>query len=134
MDKDTTIWNGYTVTGDAKELDVIVESEGYISLDINDIFNTLSSSGGNYITTATGASIAEAFKKAVINLPSPIDKVERMLIQFHIGTKQPVMSEFSGITAVLGEANPEISVVWGISRDDSLGENIKVVLVFSLRK
>lgn len=129
-----SIWKGYAVIGDAKELDIVVESEGYISLDINDIFNTLSSSGANYITTASGASIAEAFKEAIANLPSPIDKAERILIQFYIGTIQPDMSEISGITTLLGKANPAISVVCGIEISEKPGANIKVVLLTSLSK
>lgn len=132
MEDQISNWNGFKIHGDTAELDKIVEYSGMISLDLNDITNTLSPSGENYITVGLGANISEAFKTAVDSLPIPIVKVEKLLIQFYIGEKQPDMSELSAITQTLNTGSNSQQVVWGISKTENLCDNIKVILVFSL--
>lgn len=131
MDKQISNWNGFKIQGDTSELDRIVEHDGMISLDLNDIINTLSASGENYITDGFGANISEAFKAAVDKLPISINKVEKMLIQFYLGAKQTDMSELSVISNTLSTGNNNLEVMWGITKIESLGDNIKVVLVSS---
>ena len=42
MDIEHSNWNGYEVYGDIKELDAIVESNGFINLDKDDVVEVLS--------------------------------------------------------------------------------------------
>lgn len=105
-----------------------------ISLDINDITNTLSASGKNYITDGFGANVSEAFNDAVNSLPVPISKVEKLLIQFYIGVKQPSISELSVISKTLCNGDNNLQVMWGVSKIENIGDDIKVVLVTSLSK
>lgn len=132
MENQISNWNGFKIHGDTSELDRIVEHSGMISLDINDITNTLSASGENYITVGLGANISEAFKAAVDRLTIPISKVEKLMIQFYIGAKQPNMSELSDISKTLSTCNNNLHVMWGVSKNENLGDNIKVVLLSSL--
>lgn len=127
-------WNGFKIHGDTSELDKIVEHSGMISLDINYITSTLSASGKNYITDGRGANISEAFNDAVHSLPVSISKVEKLLIQFYIGAKQPDISELSVISKTLSNGNNNLQVMWGVSKIEKLGDDIKVVLVSSLSK
>lgn len=127
-------WDGFKTYGDTSELDRIVEHSGMISLDLNDIINTLSASGENYITAGLGANISEAFNAAVDRLPIPICKVEKLLIQFYIGAKQPDLSELSVISNTLSTGNNNLEVMWGISQIENPDDNIKVVLVSSYSK
>ena len=129
MENQISNWNGFNVHGDTSELDKIVEHSGMISLDLNDITNTLSASRENYITVGLGANIPEAFKSAVDRLPIPISKVEKLIIQFYIGEKQPNMSELSVISNTLNICNNNLQLMWGVSKIENLGDDIKVVLV-----
>ncbi len=126
-------WNGYAVHGEAKELDIIVESNGFIPLGKEDIIEVLSAEGENFVVTATASNISEAFSKAIKHLPCEMDKVNHLLIDFICGSKQPEVADFTAITSSLAEASADISVKWGIASDDSIGEDFKVTMVASIK-
>ena len=133
MNNGISIWNGYPVHGDIKELDRIIESEDLIKLDKDDVVSVLSTEGESYVTSGVNADLVEAFNEAVNALPCKVDKVDELLIDFCFGNRQPKMSEFSSIKGPLSEANPDINIMWGISSDESLGDSYKVVLVASVK-
>lgn len=128
---DISSWGGYAVRGDVKELDFIAETEGMINLDKNDIDTILSSEGENWIAVGAGIDMAQAFNEAVNQLPSGIDKVISLLIEFCYGSKGAVMSEFSVAQTALAD-NADLDIVWGVASDELLGESCKVVLVASV--
>lgn len=132
MENQISNWNGFKIHGDTSELDRIVEQSGLISLDLNDITNTLSVAGENYISVGLGTNISEAFKAAVERLPFWGNKVERLVIQFYIEEALPDMSELSDISKSLSTCNNNLHVIWGVSKNENLGDNIKVVLLSSL--
>lgn len=129
----TSIWNGYTVHGNVKELDFISEAEGMISLDKDDIAGVLSSEAENWIAGGTGADMGHAFNEAVNHLPCKIDKVNSLLIEFCYGSRQPVISEFSVAKSALSDANAALDIIWGVANNESLGESCKVILVASVK-
>ncbi|MDE6115273.1 MAG: hypothetical protein K2G49_09455 [Muribaculum sp.] len=133
MNNGISIWNGYPVHGDIKELDRIVESEGFINLDKDDVVNVLSAEGESHVASGVNFKLGEAFNEAVNALPCKVDKVEELLIVFRFGNRQPEMSGLSSITDTLSEVNPDINIMWGISSDESLGDSYKVVLVASVK-
>jgi len=133
MNNEISIWNGYPVHGDSKELEGIIESESLITLDKDDVVNVLSTEGESYVTSGVNADLGEAFNEAVNALPCKVDKVDELLIDFRFGNRQPDMSEFSSITDSLSGANPDINIMWGITSDESLGDSYKVVLVASVK-
>lgn len=124
-------WNGYDVYGDIRELDTIVKSTGFINLDKDDVIGVLSAEGENCVTTGTDNSIENAFTKAVNGLPYTPGKINRLLISFRCGDRQPDMTEISKISSFLSDANPDMDVKWGIAEDDTLGDSFKVILVAS---
>lgn len=134
MDTGFSNWNGHTVYGDVKELDTIVESQGYINLDKKDVLGVLSAEGDNWITTGTDKQIVEAFKKAVNNLPFPIDKINSLLISFRCGDKQPVVTEFSMIPQILSKSDHCFDVKWGMAKEEDLTDSFKVILVASANR
>ena len=134
MDIEHSNWNGYDVYGDIRELDAIVESIGLINLDKNDVISILSAEGRNCVTTGTGNELVEAFTKAVDELSNSIDKINRLLISFRYGNRQPDMAEISKVSSFLSEANPDIDVRWGLANDDTLGDSVKVILVASANR
>ncbi len=133
MSNEISTWNGYPVHGNIKELDRIIESEGIITLDKDDIVNLLSAEGESHVTSGVDANLGEAFNEAVNALPCKVDKVDELLIDFRFGNRQPEMSGLSSITDTLSEVNPDINIMWGISSDESLGDSYKVALVASVK-
>ncbi|MDE6556016.1 MAG: hypothetical protein K2K55_03540 [Duncaniella sp.] len=133
MTKEISEWNGFPVYGNVEEIDSIVETSGLINIDKEDIESVLSADGENRIITASGADISEALNAAINGLPCGIDKVNKLLIDFRYGNKQPKMSELSSIAATLGDANSDCDLIWGMSSDDTLGESCKVTVLASLK-
>lgn len=117
MENQISNWNGFKVHGDTSELDRIVEQSGMISLDLNDITNTLSVAGENNITVGHGKKISDAFKAAVERLPFLASKVERLAIQFYIKESQPDLSELSDISKALSTCNNNLQLMWGYHRN-----------------
>lgn len=128
-----SIWNGYTVHGDAEELDLMADETGMVNLDNDNIIHVLSDGGESYVTTGVSANISEALREAVDKLPYNIDKVNKMLVNFRCGVKPPAVTDFTAISASLSEAGPDLEFVWGLTSDESLGETYNVVLVVSIR-
>ena len=133
MTKEISEWNGYPVHGDIKELDAIVNSNGFMTIDKDDIVSVLVADGESYVTSATYHNLGEAFNEAVNSLPCGIDKVNKLVIDFRSGTQQTTLAEFSTITGKLAENNCDIDIMWGMSSDESLGESYKVVLLASVQ-
>ena len=133
MNNGISIWNGYPVHGDIEELDRIIEPEGLITLDKDDVVRVLSAEGESHVTSGVNFKLGEAFSEAVNALPCKVDNVDELLIDFRFGNRQPEMSELSSITDTLSETNPDINIMWGITSDESLGDSCKVVLVAAVK-
>lgn len=133
MNYEISIWKGYPVHGDIKELDHIVESTGIINIDNNDVVGILTERGDNYVAAGINANLGEALKEVVSLLPCKIEKVNNLLIDFRFGSKQPNMAELSSITEMLSEISSDVDIIWGMSSEESLGESYKVVLVASVK-
>lgn len=131
MKENKTIWNGYPIIGYTKELDVILTSEGLINIEMDDIISSLSLAGNNYVASGLATTISSAFTSAVGKLPTTLNKAKRLLIQFVCGDKRVEMAELSSITKMLNEASSEMSLLWGIASDSSLGDNFKVIILLS---
>ena len=131
MKKNESIWNGYSVIGNTKELDYIVKSEGLITLDYDDIIDTLSASGNNYVASGRAYTLSGAFKSAIDNLPTTLKNAKSMLIQFICGMKHMDMAELQSVTETLNETVSEMSLLLGIAANPTLDENFKVIILFS---
>lgn len=126
-----SIWNGYPVAGDTAELDYIVEHSGMISLDKHDIISILTTEGENNISTGIASTLCEAFSIAVDSQKNSINCATSLLIYFICGARQADMAEMRKITEILGKSNEDLSILWGMSSDPSLGEKFKVILLSS---
>ena len=128
---DKSIWNGYTVHGDVKELENIVENPHMISLDRQDILLTFSKTGDNWISVAVAETISEAFNEAMAKLPIDKSEIKRLLIDFQCGINPPTMAEIGAIPAAISELSADVDVKWGISKNEEAEKLYKIVLVAS---
>lgn len=120
----------------AKSISELITVGGDINLDFRDIETTMRGGGGAIM--AMGRAKGEhRVEKAIINaLDSPllygsdVSKAKKILFNIYTGEKSPLfVSEMQEIDAFMDELNPDIDVIWGISDDNSLGEDAKVTIL-----
>lgn len=132
MSKELSTWNNYLIKGDVTELDHIIETDGLINIDKDDIINTLSDNGENYVAVGINSNMNDAICDALKVMPCSIEKISNILIDFRCGSMNFNMAELSNLSGTLSKSNRDITIKWGISLDKSLGESNKVILVASI--
>ncbi len=115
---------------------ITVHSEGSINLDFRDVEATMKD-GGGAIMAMGRASGEHRVEKAIIdalNTPllygNDIGKAKRILFNIYASTEHPIfVREMQEIDDFFDQLDPNISVIWGTSTDDSLGEDAKVTIL-----
>ncbi|MBR5657199.1 MAG: cell division protein FtsZ [Prevotella sp.] len=119
-----------------KSISELITVEGDINLDFCDVETTLRGGGGAIM--AMGRARGEhRVEKAVIDaLDSPllygndIDKAKRILFNIYTSEEHPLfVSEMNEIDAFMDALDPNIDVIWGVSDDNTLGEDAKVTIL-----
>lgn len=119
-----------------RSISELITVEGDINLDFRDVENTMRG-GGGAIMAMGRASGERRVEKAVIDaLDSPllygsdIDRAKRILFNISTSEEAPVLvSEMDEIDAFMEELDPNIEVIWGVSDDNSLGQDAKVTIL-----
>ena len=115
---------------------ITIHSEGSINLDFRDVEATMKN-GGGAIMAMGRASGSHRVEKAIIDaLNSPllygndIGKAKRILFNIYASDEHPIIvREMQEIDDFFDQLDPNISVIWGTSTDDSLGEDAKVTIL-----
>jgi cell division protein FtsZ len=115
---------------------ITVHSEGAINLDFRDVESTMKD-GGGAIMAMGRASGEHRVEKAIIDaLDSPllygndIGKAKRILFNIYASDEHPIfVREMQEIDEFFDQLDPNISVIWGTSTDNSLGEDAKVTIL-----
>ena len=115
---------------------ITVHSDGSINLDFSDVETTMKN-GGGAIMAMGRASGKNRVEKAIIDaLDSPllygndIGKAKRILFNIYASEEHPIfVSEMQEIDDFFDQLDPNIDVIWGMSTDDSLGEDAKVTIL-----
>ncbi|SET29128.1 cell division protein FtsZ [Prevotella sp. kh1p2] len=119
-----------------KSISELITVEGDINLDFCDVETTLRGGGGAIM--AMGRAKGEhRVERAVIDaLDSPllygndIDKAKRILFNIYTSEEHPLfVSEMTEIDAFMDALDPNIDVIWGVSDDNTLGEDAKVTIL-----
>ena len=119
-----------------RSISELITVEGDINLDFRDVENTMRG-GGGAIMAMGRASGERRVEKAVIDaLDSPllygndIDRAKRILFNISTSEEAPILvSEMDEIDAFMDELDPNIDVIWGVSDDNSLGQDAKVTIL-----
>jgi len=119
----------------AKAIAEIITVPGYINTDFADVYNTLKN-GHIAIMNVGQASGENRFRRAITNaLQSPlvtndVHGAKRILLQFYCSTEHAfIMQEIDQINEFIAEVGEDVEVNWGISVDESLGEEVRVTLI-----
>jgi cell division protein FtsZ len=115
---------------------ITVHSEGSINLDFRDVEATMKN-GGGAIMAMGRASGDHRVEKAIIDaLNSPllygndIGKAKRILFNIYASDEHPIfVREMQEIDDFFDQLDPNISVIWGTSTDNSLDEDAKVTIL-----
>ena len=115
---------------------ITVTSDGGIDLDFRDVEAT-TRNGGGAIMAMGRANGERRVENAIRNaLDSPllygndIEKAKRILFNIYSSSEVPIMvPEMQEIDEFFDRLDPNIEVIWGISTDNSLGEDAKVTIL-----
>lgn len=115
---------------------ITIHSEGSINLDFRDVEATMKN-GGGAIMAMGRANGSHRVEKAIIDaLNSPllygndIGKAKRILFNIYASEEHPIIvREMQEIDDFFDQLDPNISVIWGTSTDESLGEDAKVTIL-----
>ena len=120
----------------AKSISEIITTEGIVNRDFCDV-QTVMKDGGDAIMSVGRASGEHRIEKAFVEaLNSPllnnmeIERARRLLyIIYSCDDSQVTMTELREINSFMDDLAPNIEVLWGLYRDNSLGEDVKVTLI-----
>ncbi len=115
---------------------ITVNSNGGIDLDFRDVETTMRDGGGAIMAMgrASGERRVERAIENALHSPliygSDISKAKRILFNIYSSDDMPIMvPEMQEIDEFFDSLNPNIEVIWGISTDNSIGEDAKVTIL-----
>lgn len=126
----TTIWNGHTIYGDAKEIDAVIAADGLISIEKPDVMSLFSDDGAVYVYTAKGSTLHEAIDKIRNSICTKDVGLTKLLIQVWAG-KSFKMSDINPIAELLSNSNSDIELTWGVCMEDNCSNEVKVTILTS---
>lgn len=124
------------VTVAAKSISEIITMEGIVNRDFCDV-QTVMENGGKAIMSVGRANGENRIGKAFVDaLKSPllnnveIEKARRLLyIIYSSDEHQVTISELKEINLFMDDLAQDIKVLWGVYRDNSLDEDVRVALI-----
>ncbi len=120
----------------AKAIAEIITVPGYINIDFADvntimrggkvaIMNTGFASGENRITKA----IENALKSPLLNT-NDVNGASKVLLSLYCSKSNQIkMEEITQIHDFMAEVGEDVTVIWGASFDDELGDEVKITLI-----
>jgi cell division protein FtsZ len=115
---------------------ITVNCNGGIDLDFRDLESTMRDGGGAIMAMgrASGEKRVERAIKNALNSPllygSDISHAKRILFNIYSSDEAPIMvPEMQEIDEFFDSLNPNIEVIWGISSDNTIGEDAKVTIL-----
>lgn len=124
-------WNGYSIIGDTRELDDLINCLEGNGINKYDVLNTLTLNGNNCVASSEGTKFLTTLNDAFRNLL--LYKTEKLLLIIRCGNKLPSMSEVSSIYPILADVGilDSAMVKLDIVKDKGLGDSFKVYIVAS---
>lgn len=124
------------LTSAAKGIAEIITVNGHINLDFADVSTTMRDGGVAVMNTGIGSGESRLLKAFHNALESPLIKqvdlrrAEKLLFNIYCSSTNAIkMEETAEITEFVDGINPDINVIWGITFDDTLGENVKITII-----
>lgn len=120
----------------AKSISELITVEGSINLDFRDVETTMRNGGGAImaIGRSRGKNRVRNAISDALNSPllygSDINKAKNVLFNIYTSEETPLfVSEMAEIDTFMYSLSPDVNVIWGISDDNTLGEDAKVIIL-----
>ncbi len=120
----------------ARSISELITVEGEMNLDFCDVETTMREGGGAIM--AMGRARGEhRVQNAILNaLNSPllygrdVSKAKRILFSIYTSDDAPLfVNEMEEVDAFMDSLDPNIDVIWGLSTDNTIGEDAKVTIL-----
>ena len=126
------------LTISTKSIAEIITVKGIINRDFRDV-QTVMKNGGTCLIAVGEASGEHRIEKAFMQaLDSPllsnmhVERAEKLLYIIYSCDEKPVgIRELGEINQLMEDFTQDVEVLWGLYRDNSLGENVKVAIIAS---
>ena len=120
----------------AKGIAEIITVDGYINVDFADVY-TIMKNGGVAVMNTGRATGEKRITKAIENaLDSPlldnrnVHEAKKILLSLYCSTTNKiVMEEVSEINEFMDKMGEDIEVIWGVTFDEDLGDDVKITLI-----
>ena len=118
--------------------EMITNSNTVLNIDFNDVDTTLRDGGAAIISIGYGEGEGRVTNAINDALNSPLLKdrdifgSQRLLfnIYFNPDAKQEfVMEEANEISEFISNINPNVDVIWGLAKDETLGDKVKITIL-----
>ena len=126
------------LTTAAKSISDIINIQGYINLDFADVSTTLRNGGVALISTGTASGDGRLSKAIEAAITSPllqdnkINDAKHLLFELCFSHDNPIsMSEIAEMNQFVDSLNSDIEVIWGAMYDDTLGDDVRIILLAS---
>ncbi len=139
--QDLTVFNAFAKADDtlataARSIAEIITIHGHVNLDFADVNTTLKDGGVAIMSRGMGRGlnrVNDAIKDA-LNSPllnnNDVFNAKKILINISCGEENQLrMEEMNEFNDFMSKFSREIEVIWGVAREDSLGEDVKVTLL-----
>lgn len=127
-----------TLATAAGSISEIINCDGYINLDFNDVDTTLRNGGAAIISTGYGEGDMRVTKAIEDALKSPLLKNRDILgskrllfnIYFSRQAENPFkMAEAEELNTFISTLDPAVDIIWGVAFDDTLGDAVKITIL-----
>lgn len=125
----------YRIIGDTVEIDKIINTCGFINIEVDDVRTALSKEKVNYVSTGAAEGtecIVNAFKIALKEIPLKTDDIYDMLIQVWLCRDMATIKECDSIAKLISKLSTNINICCGFAIDESLTtQQAKITLIIS---
>lgn len=124
------------LTTATKTIAEIITDDGIVNRDFCDVETVMKESGAAIVSVGYAEGENRVLKAMTSALSSPllnpvdIEKTQRLLYIIYTGKDKPVtISETAQINQFMDSLSPNLLMLWGLYRDESLGDKVKVAIV-----
>lgn len=134
---DEAFANADKILSDAvRSISELITVDGKIATDFRDVETTMKGGGGAIMAMGRASgdyrvqnAILDALQSPLLH-GSDISKASRILFNIYSSPEHPIfVDEMEQIDAFFDELDNNIDVIWGISDDESLDEDVKVTII-----
>lgn len=139
--QDLTVFNAFAKADDtlataARSIAEIITIHGHVNLDFADVNTTLKDGGVAIMSRGMGSgvnrindAINDALNSPLLN-NNDVFNAKKILINISCGEENDLrMEEMNAFHEFMSKFGRDIEVIWGVAREDGLGENVKITLL-----